>query len=257
MYSNIMPFFQGFFVPWMFIESQTPSYHKNQTERAFVMRFFSKHFALSVLLLLCLFSTSVYAKTMYVSDVLRLTLRSGPSIENKILAVIESGQMMEVVESGEEWSRVKLPNGKQGWVLSRYLTPDETSNIKLQRLETKHNNLMAQAAELLEENSRLKAENEKLIAEFEANQKTLADMRTNYEALKAESSEFLTLKTDYERAASQLAEQTAKAARLEEQLKKLEMNTYIKWFLAGSGVLVVGFLIGFSTKRQRRRPGLV
>jgi hypothetical protein len=35
------------------------------------------------------------------------------------------------------------------------------------------------------------------------------------------------------------------------------MNYAIKWFLAGSAVLIVGFLIGFSTKRQRRRPSLV
>ena len=193
---------------------------------------------------------------MYVSDILKLTLRTGPSIENKILAVIDSGQMMEIVEFGDEWSQVQLPNGKEGWVLSRYLTPNETSNIKLQRLETKHKNLMVQAAELLEENNRLQAENKKLSTEFEANQKQLVKARTDYETLKSEASEFLTLKTRYESAASQLAEQTAKAEKLEEQLTKLERNTYIKWFLAGSGVLIVGFLIGYSSKRQRRRPAL-
>jgi uncharacterized protein YgiM (DUF1202 family) len=35
---------------------------------------------------------------MYVSDVLKLTLRTGPSIENKIISVIDSGQMMEVTK---------------------------------------------------------------------------------------------------------------------------------------------------------------
>jgi SH3 domain protein len=221
------------------------------------MNFLLKCFRLlGLLLLLCLFSASVYGKTMYVSDILKLTLRTGPSIENKILAVIDSGQMMEVVEFGDEWSRVQLPNGKEGWVLSRYLTPNETNNIKLQRLETKHKNLMVQASELLEENNRLQAENKKLSTEFEANQKQLVKTRTDYETLKADASEFLTLKTKYESAASQLAEQTAKAQKLEEQLTRLEMYTYIKWFLAGSGVLIVGFLIGYSSKRQRRRPAL-
>ena len=194
---------------------------------------------------------------MYVSDILKLTLRTGPSIENKIISVIESGQMMEVVEWGDEWSRVQLPNGKEGWVLSRYLTTNETNNIKLQRLEAKHKNLMIQAAELLEENNRLKAENKKFSTEFKTNQKQLAKTQSDYEALKAEAAEFLTLKTNYERAASELTEQTAKAKQLEEELSSLEMNTYIKWFLAGSGVLIVGFLIGFSTKRQRRRPALM
>ncbi|MGD8738945.1 MAG: TIGR04211 family SH3 domain-containing protein [Desulfobacterales bacterium] len=193
---------------------------------------------------------------MYVSDILKLTLRTGPSIENKIIAVIESGQMMEVIQYGDEWSKVRLPSGKEGWVLSRYLTTDETNNIKLERLEAMHNNLTIQAAELLEENNRLKTENTRLSTEFEAGQKELVKIRSDYEALKAESAEFLTLKANYNRAASQLAEQTARAKQLEEQLSSLEMNTYIKWFLAGSGVLIIGFLIGFSTKRQRRRPSL-
>ena len=115
---------------------------------------------------------------------------------------------------------------------------------------------MVQAAELLEENNRLKAENKKLSTEFKADQKQLVKVRTDYETLKTEAAEFLTLKTRYKRAASQLAEQTAKAQKLEEQLSRLGMNTYIKWFLAGSGVLIVGFIIGFSSKRQRRRPAL-
>jgi len=210
-----------------------------------------------LVLLLCLFSASVYGETMYVSDMLKLTLRTGPSIENKIIAVIESGQEMEVIKFGDEWSQVRLPNGKEGWVLSRYLTTDETNGIKLQRLETKHKNLMIQTAELLEENNGLKTENTRLSSELEAKQKQLEKIQTDYEALKNEATEFLTLKANYNRAASQLAEQTAKAKKLEEQVSSLAMNTYIKWFLAGSGVLIVGFLIGFSTKRQRRRPTLV
>ena len=222
------------------------------------MKFLLKGFRLwGMVLLLCLFSAAAYGKTMYVSDVLKLTLRTGPSIENKIISVINSGQMMEVIEFGEEWSRVKLSNGKEGWVLSRYLTSNETNNIKLERLEAKHNNLMIQAAELLEENNRLKAENKRLSTEFDANEKQLAKTQSDYKALKSEAAGFLTLKTNYERAASQLTEQTARAKKLEEQLSSLEMNTYIKWFLAGSGVLIVGFLIGFSTKRQRRRPALM
>jgi SH3 domain protein len=222
------------------------------------MKFLLKRLRLlGLVLLVCLFSASVYGETMYVSDILKLTLRTGPSIENKIISVLESGQVMEVIKFGDEWSRVQLPNGKEGWVLSRYLTTRETNNIKLERLEAKHKNLMIQAAELLEENDRLQRDNAKLSTELKANNKQLTKIQTDYEALKSEAADFLTLKTNYNRATSQLAEQTAKANQLEEQVSSLEMNAYIKWFLAGSGVLIIGFLIGFSTKRQRRRPALM
>jgi len=232
--------------------------HKISFGRALAMNFLGKHFRFcGILLLSCLFATAAGAETVYVSDMLKLTLRTGPSTENKILAVIESGQQLELLEPGNEWSRVQLPNGKEGWVLSRYLTPDETSNFRLERLQAQHKNLTVQAAELLEENKALKAENEKLRAEFETNEKEMVKARTDYETLKAEAAEFLTLKSRHATAVSKLAEQTARAQELEKQLTQLEMSTYIKWFLAGSGVLIIGFLIGFSTKRQRRRPALV
>ena len=210
-----------------------------------------------LLLILCLFTTALHAETMYVSDLLKIKLRSGPSTDNKVLAVLQSGQTVEVVIPGEEWTQVRQANGKEGWVLSRYLTPNATHNLRLERLQGKHKNLTVQAAALLEENSKLKAENNRLKTEFEANQKQMQKTSAEYETLKSEAAEFLTLKANYESAASQLIEQTQKAEKLDEQVARMEMNYAIKWFLAGSAVLIVGFLIGFITKRPRRRPSLI
>ena len=55
----------------------------------------------------------------------------------------------------------------------------------------------------------------------------------------------------------QLAQQTKRAETLDKELSGVEKNQYIKWFLAGSGVLLVGFLVGFAAKRGRRRPSLL
>ena len=65
------------------------------------------------------------------------------------------------------------------------------------------------------------------------------------------------LKEKYKTASGQLSEQTKRAEALDEELRSIEINQYIKWFLAGSGVLVVGFIVGFSARRQRRRPSLL
>jgi SH3 domain protein len=212
-----------------------------------------------ILLGVCLlvFSGNIYAETMYVTDVLRLSLRTGQSIEHKIIAVIESGRQVDVIEYGEEWSLVRLPDEREGWVLTRYLTSDLTHNIRLAKLETKHKNLTAQASALLEENAKLKQENRRLDAELGTNQKTLTKISSEFESLKADSAEYLNLKTKYDAAAAQLSDRTKKLAKLEEQLSKIQLYHYIKWFLAGSGVLLVGFIIGFSAKRQRRRPSLL
>ena len=203
------------------------------------------------------FSSVVFAENMYVTDSLKLTLRSGPSTGHKILAVVESGQSVEVPEPGSDWSLVRLQNGKEGYVLTRYLTPEATHNIRLERLQQKHNVLMQQSATLLEENTRLKAENKKVRAALANSERTLKQLRLNYDKLKAGSAEFLTLKSRYQKAAAELNRQKNRAEKLDEELSKIEMNQYIKWFLAGSGVLLLGFIIGFSARRQRRRPSLL
>ena len=77
------------------------------------------------ILALCLMGQTVWAKKAYVTDEFRISLRRGPSIENKILKFLPSGQPVEVSESQEGWDRVIITEGEnintQGWVLSRYL----------------------------------------------------------------------------------------------------------------------------------------
>ena len=205
---------------------------------------------------MCL-SAAGFAESMYVTDVLKLTLRSGPSTEYKILAVIESGQQVDMLEPGEEWSQVKLADGKEGYVLTRYLLRDPTHNVRLEQLQNKHKAAMQQSAALLEENTRLKDENKKLKSTLQSNEKMLEDLGSDYKKLKTGSAEFLNLKAKYKKISAQAAEQTKRANKLNEELSGIEKNEYIKWFLAGSGVLLVGFIVGFSARRGRRRPSLL
>jgi SH3 domain protein len=208
------------------------------------------------IVLMC-FSANGFAETMYVTDVLKLTLRSGPSTEHKILTVVESGQLMEILEPGEDWTLVRIANGKEGYVLTRYLIPEPTHNVRLEQLQAKHKALMQQSATLLEENTRFRKESKQRTLSLEGNEKALKKLRTDYDELKAGSAEYLTLKKKYKMVSGQLAKQTKRASALDEELRGIEINQYIKWFLAGSGVLLVGFIVGFSARRQRRRPSLL
>jgi SH3 domain protein len=208
------------------------------------------------IVLMC-FSATGFAETMYVTDSLKLTLRSGASTEHKILSVIESGQQVEMLEPGEDWSLVRNANGKEGYVLTRYLMPEPTHNIRLEKLQAKHKALMQQAATLLGENTAFRNEGKQLKSELDKNEKALKKLGTDYDKLKAGSADYIELKGKYETVSGQLAEQSKRADALDEELRAIEMNQYIKWFLAGSGVLLVGFIVGFSARRQRRRPSLL
>lgn len=207
--------------------------------------------------LLAIFTGISHAESMYVTDLIKLTLRSGPSTEYKILDVVESGQKVEILEPGEDWSLVRLTDGKEGYVLTRYLTPDPTHNVLLEQLQAKHKVVTQQAAALLEENTQLKEENKNLKSNLGSTEQNFQKLDKDYKELKAGSAEFLSLKAKYKQVSENLAEQTKRAEKLDEELSKVEMNQYIKWFLAGSGVLLVGFIIGFSARKQRRRPSLL
>ena len=203
------------------------------------------------------FAAAGFAETMYVSDTLKVTVRSGPGTEYKILDIAESGDRVEILETGEDWTLVRLANGKEGYVTTRYLVPDPTYAIRFDQLQAKHKSLTQQVAALLEENTRLKEENKQLSSVLDDTEKSLKKLDNAYQELKAGSAEFLTLKTKYQKVSEQLASQTQKASRLDKELSKVELNQYIKWFLAGSGVLLVGFIVGFSARRGRRRPSLL
>ena len=203
------------------------------------------------------FSAVGFAETRYVTDLLKLPLRTGPSTEYKILALVESGQQLEVVEPGDNWSRVRLANGKEGYVLNRYLVAQPTSAVRLEQLQSKYTALRQQATALIEENNRFKEENKTFKSSVDSNEKALSKLEADYKELKAGAAEFLDLKKKYQEVSTKLAEQTKRANTLDKELSGLEMNQYIKWFLAGSGVLLVGFIIGFSAKRGRRRPSLM
>lgn len=207
-------------------------------------------------ILLLLFSTPILAETMYVSDILKLTVRAGKGQDYKIISVIQSGQTVDVLQPEDKWALVRLDDGKEGWVLTRYLTSKITNNVKLQWLQKKHKTLTVQAATLLEENTKLKKEKNEIDSLLKKAGKSVEELNKSYDTLKTESADYIKLKSKHTKAASQLAEYAEKSELLEKELTKLEFKRTIRWFLAGAGVLLLGFLIGFGTKRQRRRTTL-
>jgi SH3 domain protein len=220
------------------------------------MKILLKRVVIIGICLMCL-SAVGFAETVYVTDLVKLPLRTGASTEYKILALVESGQQLEVVEPGDDWSLVRLANGKEGYVLTRYLVAQPTSAVQLEQLQSKYTALRQQVKSLTEENSRFKDENQTFKSSLGSSETALKKLDSDYKELKAGAAEFLNLKKKYQEVSTQLAEQTKRANTLDKELSGLEMNQYIKWFLAGSGVLLVGLIIGFSARRGRRRSSLM
>jgi SH3 domain protein len=164
----------------------------------------------------------------------------------------ESGNPVEVLKSGEEWSLVRLGNGTEGFLLTRYLTATPPARFRLDQLQEKTKALTAQAASLLEENKRLKGENEELAAAVSAARKEVAALHGEFDAFRQEASDVTALKSRNDALAAELDQKKREVSQLESRPMAILENENLYWFLAGAAVLLVGFFAGYSVKRPRR-----
>ena len=169
-----------------------------------------KYIAMLGLLMIAM-TGDVYAEKMYVSNVIKVTLRTGPGTDHKVLQMLQSGNEVEVMEPGGDWSHVRATGGKEGWILSRFISPDMPSDLLLDGLQEKYDKLKARTSELEEGNAKYLEENKRLVAELEKATTSLNTISGSYESLKQESSDFLALKSKYEEATLNLAKQSQKS----------------------------------------------
>ena len=175
------------------------------------------------LVLVLLFPNFGQAQDFYVSDYRELMIRTGPSQSNKIVAVLKTGDAVTLVREAEgDYSLVALPDGRQGYVASRYLTEQIPTARQVQLLED-------QVAEQNQELARLREENTLL-------QTAQEDIQRNE------------------------AEYTDRIQTLTLERNQLRRDDSVSSFLAGAGVLLIGWLLGWTRLRLRRksqrRPGL-
>lgn len=216
-----------------------------------------KKLVITIFILIFYINPTHAADDRFVTGLMEVTLRTGPGTDHRVTAMVSSGEKLELIEKGENWSEVRLETGKVGYMLNRFITATPPCHTTLGKLEKKHQVLVTQSAEPLKEVARLTNENEQLQTNFAAIEHSLNNLQVEHEALKKESKEFLDIKAKYTTATQQLAEQSAKVEKLEAETARVGWNQNIRWFLSGAGVLLLGYIIGFFSKRRRRRPSLL
>ncbi|MBU1168288.1 MAG: TIGR04211 family SH3 domain-containing protein [Proteobacteria bacterium] len=197
---------------------------------------------------LILLAYPVMAQDIYVTDSLKATFRTGPGNDHKILRMISSGERMTVLEAQENWTKVQLPSGTEGWMLNQWLTEDVPKGIQLEALQKKYESLLSKHSALKQEFELMETENKSLKVNLAISNKKERDIRNEYDELKAGSGQYLELKADYTKIKTSFEEKTRECDKLNDQLTQKQ----IFWTLTGAGILLTGIIIGFSSKRKRR-----
>lgn len=156
-----------------------------------------------------------HAETVYVSGYREVMLRSGPSVEHRILALLKTGNRMEAQGGEGNYRLVTLPDGRQGYVLRNFLTADAPPQRRVEQLTARVESQEAELGKLRSENSQLKADNERLTNDNLGHKRQLQQFRQD------------------------------NADR--------QHDMRLRWFVAGAGVLLTGWLMGWTRVRLRKK----
>lgn len=86
---------------------------------------------IAFLLTLVFFNTTVFAETLYVTDRILLGVHQEANENSAVVATIPSGTSAQVLERGDDFIKIQLADGKQGWVSAGYLKVQKPATAEL------------------------------------------------------------------------------------------------------------------------------
>ena len=202
-----------------------------------------------VLILLFVFVGSAQAETRYIVDQAKFQMRSGQSTGHKIVRLLPSGAAVELLgQSAEGYSHIRSSDGKEGWILSRYLMKVPAARDRLEQFEkelSQLGDLKKQKVLAERERNRLQSENNSLVKELALLKKTAA-------AAAEMIAENKLLKSEAEASKKELQE-------FRQETDDITSSAHQRWFMLGGGAILLGVLLGlllpYVRLRKKKRWG--
>ncbi len=192
----------------------------------------------------------------YISDVLSVPMRSGPSPGHRIIhRGLPSGTHLTILAIDEEatFTQVRTLKGLEGWVRTQYLIGQPISRVKLNATEKRLQKLQSKMSAESEARTSIQAKynetyanNQKLNAQVDTMTKELAELKRIAADPINEHTRNVELNQQNTRLVAEVDELASKARRLEE-------NVELQWLLYGGGLVIIGLIFGLILKKRPRR----
>ncbi len=208
-----------------------------------------------LLVLLLLAGAVSAAETRYVTDQLKITMRSGESNRHRIIKMLPSGTPVTVLESNREtgYSKIQLANGKTGYVLTRQLQKEPVARDRLAAMEKRIRELEASPNELSKRLATLSREHEELQRKHAELQREKDRIQNELDTLKRTAANAVQIAQERKKLRKQVATMSRQLADQEQEIRELKNSTTQRWFLIGGGVLFGGILLGLILPHLRVR----
>jgi len=226
---------------------------------------------LALCLILVTTAVSVYADTRYVSDELIITMRAGAGVDYRIIRSLKAETPLEVLEETGEYYRVQTKDGKEGWVLKQYITADIPKTIIIAGLRKEIEKLKGDMEKLDREREAIKKdfasekglrtsavkELEKSLNEKDGQisrlTRELKELTDKHNKLVEDSGDVVKTISERDTLKEENTRLGAEKNELLQRNKRLFRRSAIYWFLAGGGVLFIGWIAGQFSRRKRSR----
>lgn len=204
---------------------------------------------------LALATAMATGQTLYVSDELVITVRTGSSTENAILANLVSGDAVEVLQADPEsgYSRIRTESGTEGWVVTRYLVEIPISQDRLVIAERDLADAQVRIATLERSVATSTEELDVTSRRLEEAETANVTLTMDLADLRDDSENVLNIRDQNESLRRRLNERNEEVELLKIENDQLRSGSTREWFFAGAGVLFAGVLVGLLAPRLRRR----
>lgn len=205
-----------------------------------------------LLIFLLLFTSGILSaqNIRYITDESKFALRSGKSTENRILQMVPSGTAVTILEGDSGgYTRVKVSEGPEGWILSRYLMEQPSGREQLAKMQQEYSSLQSNGLELKGKLEALKA----VKLDFERRNGILEnhnlELLEELKSIRRSAAKPIEISRQNQELQQRLDQERETAQELRNENDRLREETKRNWFLTGAGVALSGFLLGLIIPR--------
>ena len=202
---------------------------------------------------------SVFADTRYVSDELIISVRDGQNQDDNVLGHIRTGTAVDVLEEKGRYLRIKTENGLEGWVQAQYIIPEKPNARIIEDLRNELNEQDALSDKFLAKKIIYEIRIRELEQELNINQKNTAKEKSEQKELNKKYKKLLSYSENTDELIKKLEKSKQLDSKLKTEISNLKKSSknplkssMIQPFLAGAGILIVGFILGGLARRRKR-----
>ncbi len=199
------------------------------------------------LITLLSFSSVIHAKTVYVTDSMKYTLRSSESNRSKILKMIPSGTALTVISENNNthYSKVRTSSGVEGYILTRHTLKNPISRWYLNKANIKLETLQQESELIKQELAELKGNNNETLSSNQSLSQERDQLSTELNDLRQTAANAVQLKHDRDQSRKKIISLSNELKEVSHENQMLKDSANQDWFLYGGILSLFGVILGF------------